>query len=173
MYFCKMNTNPSKYDEARRAAIEGHDPMAYLRLGIIYFYGTHTERNVKLARYFIGKAITMCSGKPEMTALIRKHLQAECNKGDYGLLYDHQRQGLMLTEGVGYWLMSNRSNLLNFYVSFEVTQCWSRSTRDHVIDKYLGLNGKDMNRYFDLIYSIKLCWMFPLTGKPSQEYYYY
>lgn len=86
MYFCKMNTKQFEYDEARRAAIEGHDPMAYLRLGIIYFYGTHTERNVPLARYFIRKAITMCNGKPETKALIRKHLQAECNKGDYGLL---------------------------------------------------------------------------------------
>ena len=86
MYFCEMNTKQFEYDEARRAAVEGNDPIAYLRLGIIYFYGTHTERNVKLARYFIGKAISMCSGDPEMKALIRKHLQAECNKGDYGVL---------------------------------------------------------------------------------------
>jgi len=109
----------------------------------------------------------------QQTIFMAQDEKAPQLEGDYGLLYDHQRQGLMLTEGVGYWLMSNRSNLLNFYVTFEVTQCWSRSTRDHVIDNYLGLNGKDMNRYFDLIYSIKLCWMFPLTGKPSQEYYYY
>ena len=86
MYFCNMNTNHSAYDEARRAAVESNDPIAYLRLGIIYFYGTHTERNVVLARYFIGKAISMCSGKPEMTALIRKHLQEECDTGNFGLL---------------------------------------------------------------------------------------
>ena len=94
-------------------------------------------------------------------------------EGDYGLLYDHQRHGLILTESLGYWFMSNNANLLNLYVSFDISQCWSWSTRDYVIDDYLGLHGKDNNRYFDLVYSIKLCWMFPLKGKPSQEYYYY
>ena len=94
-------------------------------------------------------------------------------EGDYGLLYDHQRHGLMLTESVGAWFMSNNANLLNLYVSFDISQCWSWSTRDYVIDNHLGLHGKDNNRYFDLIYSIKLCWMFPLRGKASHEYYYY
>ena len=94
-------------------------------------------------------------------------------EGDYALLYDHQRHGAILTESVGYWFMSNNANLLNLYVSFDISQCWSWSTRDYMIDNYLGLHGKDNNRYFDLIYSIKLCWMFPLKGKASQEYYYY
>ncbi len=89
-------------------------------------------------------------------------------EGDYGLLYDHQRQGAILTESIGYWFMSNNANLLNLYVSFDISQCWSWSTRDYVIDDYLGLHGKDNNRYFDLVYSIKLCWMFPLKGKASQ-----
>ena len=93
--------------------------------------------------------------------------------GDYALLYDHQRHGFMLTEAVGYWFMSNHANLVNLYVAFEVSQCWSRSTRDYTIDHYLGLQGKDNNRYFDLIYSIKLCWMFPLKGKSSHDYYFY
>ena len=94
-------------------------------------------------------------------------------EGDYALLYDHQRHGAMLTEALGYWFMSNNTNLLNLYVSFEVSQCWSRSTRDYTIDHYLGLQGKDNNRYFDLIYSLKLCWMFPLKGKTSHDYYFY
>ena len=94
-------------------------------------------------------------------------------EGDYGLLYDHQRQGAMLTESLGFWFMSNNANLLNLYVSFDISQCWSWSTRDYVIDNYLGLHGKDDNRYFDLVYTIKLCWMFPLKGKETHEYYYY
>ena len=92
---------------------------------------------------------------------------------DYALLYDHQRQGLILTEGLGVWLMSPRADLANVYVSFEVSQVWSRSTRKYVIDYYLGLQGKDNNRYFDLLYSIKLCWMFPLKGKSTHDYYFY
>lgn len=93
--------------------------------------------------------------------------------GDYALLYDHQRRGLMLNESVGFWFMSNRANLINFYISFDVTQCWSKSTRDYIIDDYLGIRGKDNSSYFDLLYSIKLCWMFPLKGKSSYDYYYY
>ena len=50
---------------------------------------------------------------------------------------------------------------------------WSRSTRDYTIDYYLGLQGKDNNRYFDLLYSIKFCWMFPLNGKTTHDYYFY
>ena len=92
---------------------------------------------------------------------------------DYALLYDHQRQGLMLTEGLGVWLMSPRADLANVYVSFEVSQVWSRSTREYVIDYFLGLQGKDNNQYFDLLYSIKLCWMFPLKGKSTHDYYFY
>ena len=93
--------------------------------------------------------------------------------GDYALLYDHQRRGFLLNEALGFWFMSNRANLINFYISFEVTQCWTHSTRDYIIDDYLGLHGKDNNSYFDLLYSIKLCWMFPLKGKTSYDYYYY
>ena len=92
---------------------------------------------------------------------------------DYALLYDHQRHGFMLTEGVGVWLMSRRADLANVYVAFEVSQVWSRSTRDYTIDYYLGLQGKDNNRYFDLLYSIKFCWMFPLKGKTTHDYYFY
>ncbi len=93
--------------------------------------------------------------------------------GDYANLYDHQRLGWMLSEGIGYWFMSNRESMANFYVGFEISQCWSRSTRDYMIDYHLGLCGKDNNRYFDLMYSLKICWMFPLTGKSSQDYYFY
>lgn len=93
--------------------------------------------------------------------------------GDYGLLYDHQRHGLLLGESIGFWYMSNHANLLNLYVELGVQQCWSRSTRDYVIDDYIGLRGPDQNRYFDLIYTLKLCWMFPLKGKQAHDYYYY
>ncbi len=92
---------------------------------------------------------------------------------DYALLYDHQRHGVMLGEAVGYWFMSNRSDLANVYVTFEVTQCWNWSTRDYQIDNYLGLNGKDNHRYFDMFYTVKVSWMFPLKGKPDHDYYFY
>lgn len=93
--------------------------------------------------------------------------------GDYGRLYDHQRRGFMLTESVGYIFMSNHKTLVNIYVAFEVSQCWTKSSRDYVIDDLLHLQGPDNNKYFDLIYSLKFCWMFPLSGKPNYDYYYF
>lgn len=92
---------------------------------------------------------------------------------DYGLLYDHQRQGLLMGQSLGFWYMSNTSNLFNLYLELGVQQCWSRSTRDYLIDYHIGLQGPDHNRYFDLMYTLKLCWMFPLTGKQSHEYHYF
>lgn len=93
--------------------------------------------------------------------------------GDYAHLYDHQRMGGVLTEGIGYWFMSNNYNLVNFYVTFELSQSWMKSTREYIIDDLMGLRGKDPNHYFDLTYTIKFCWMFPLKGKTTYDYYYY
>lgn len=109
----------------------------------------------------------------QQTIFMLNEVNAPQIDGDYALLYDHQRQGFLLSEAIGFWFMSNKANLINFYVTFEVSQCWNRSTRDYTLDNYLGLQGKDNNRYFDLLYSIKLCWMFPLKGKKSYDYYYY
>ncbi len=92
---------------------------------------------------------------------------------DYALLYDHQRSGWMLTQSIGLWYMSNFANLINFYITFEVSECWTHSTRDYIYDNYLKLSGPDNNTYFDLLYTIKLCWMFPLKGKSAHEYYYF
>lgn len=93
--------------------------------------------------------------------------------GDYALLYDHQQRGLVLAENIGYWFMSNSKTYLNCMVSFEMQQWFTHSTRDYVIDYCQNIFGKDDNRYFTPIYSLKLIWMFPLTGKSDQEYYYH
>ncbi len=92
---------------------------------------------------------------------------------DYALLYDHQRHGVMLNQSVGFWFMSTKANLLNCYAEIGVSECWSRSTRDYMLDNLLGMHGPDENRYFDLLYTIKLCWMFPLKGKTAHDYYFY
>ena len=109
----------------------------------------------------------------QQTIFMANYERAPQLTDDYALLYDHQRHGLVLTEGVGVWLMSRRADYANVYITFEVSQMWSRSTREYMIDYYLGLQGKDNNRYFDLLYSIKLCWMFPLKGKSTHDYYFY
>ncbi len=93
--------------------------------------------------------------------------------GNYAKLYDHLRNGALLTESVGFIFMSNMSTYVNFKVSFDVSQCISWSSRSYQIDNVMGLNGKDSNRYFDLMYGVRLTWMFPLMGKTTYDYYYY
>lgn len=93
--------------------------------------------------------------------------------GDKGKLYDHMRQGVMLTESIGYVFMSNYSTYINVKVELQVSQCWNWSSRPWVIDDLMGLNGKDGSRYFDMLYGVKLSWMFPLMGKTTYDYYYY
>ena len=93
--------------------------------------------------------------------------------GDYAKLYDHLRNGAMLTESVGFLFMSNYLTYVNFKVTFDISQCWSWSSRPYTIDNLMGLSGKDHSRYFDLLYGVRITWMFPFTGKTTYDYYYY
>ena len=93
--------------------------------------------------------------------------------GDYGKLYDHLRNGAMLTQSVGFCYMSNYQTYINLKVELTVSECLMWSSRQYQIDNLMGLNGKDNNRYFDMLYGVKLTWMFPLMGKTTYDYYYY
>lgn len=92
---------------------------------------------------------------------------------DYARLYDNKRRGFNITESIGYWLMSNNYNFFNFHIAFELTQSWTHSTRDYVIDNVMGLRGKDNKTYFDLLYTLKITWVFPLKGKTAYDYYFF
>lgn len=109
----------------------------------------------------------------QQTVFFLNDVQAPQIDGDYAYLYDHQRRGVTLSQEAGFWYMNNGSNVLNFHVSLGVTECWTHSSRAYTIDDLMGLRGKDSNKYFDLMYYIKLCWMFPLTGKTAYDYYYH
>ncbi|MBP3763119.1 MAG: hypothetical protein J6I49_04455 [Bacteroidales bacterium] len=93
--------------------------------------------------------------------------------GDYSHLYDHYRNGFMLTESVGFAYMSNYRTYINVKITFDFSQCVSWSSRPYTIDNVMGLNGKDGNRYLDLMFGVKLSWLFPITGRTSYDYYYY
>lgn len=109
----------------------------------------------------------------QKTIFMLNDVNAPQIQDDYARLYDHKRRGFSLSESIGYWFMSNNYNFFNLYIAFEVTQCWNHSTRDYVIDDVMGLHGPDNNNYFDLIYTIKINWMFPLKGKTAYDYYFF
>lgn len=181
-----FGSNNLKYRRERMGSIFTHDSIVIGESGTdaaITCYNRGLSFQGGVGRVFplsyeknpnSGIMARLCAGYLRQQTIFMAHNEhAPQIEGDYALLYDHQRHGLLLTEGLGFWYMSNHSNLLNFYVAFELSESWSWSTRDYVIDTYLGLNGKDNNRYFDLVYSIKLCWMFPLRGKTTHDYYFY
>lgn len=101
------------------------------------------------------------------------HPKAYQLEGDYAKLYDHMRNGIVLTESIGFLFMSNYMTYANFKVTFDISQCWSWSSRPWQIDNLMGLNGKEEGTFFDLLYSVRLTWMFPFTGKTTYDYYYY
>jgi hypothetical protein len=109
----------------------------------------------------------------QKTVFVMNDVNAPQLQGDYARLYDHKRRGFTLTESVGYWFMSSKSNFFNFKVAFEVTQFWNHSVREYVIDGGMDLHGPDNTKYFDLLYSVKITWMFPLKGKTAYDYYFF
>lgn len=93
--------------------------------------------------------------------------------GDYGKLYDHLRNGMILTEGIGFAYMSNYRTYVNVKLMLELSQCISWSSRPYIIDNLMGIKGKDNSRYIDHMVGLRLTWMFPITGRTSYDYYYY
>ena len=121
-----------------------------------------------------GIALRLLGGLTQQkTIFFLNDVNAPQLQGDYARLYDHKRRGFTLTESLGFWFMSNNYNFFNFYVAFEVTQFWNHSVRDYVIDEVMNLHGPDNTKYFDMLYTIKICWMFPLKGKTAYDYYFF
>lgn len=87
---------------------------------------------------------------------------------DYKLGYDKLRYGLSTSEFIGYIYFS-KSQVLNFYVGFELYQAWTKSGRSWDFN----LMKKDEGKYFDLLYSFKVGWILPIYRKEPQKYYYY
>lgn len=94
-------------------------------------------------------------------------------RGRYAKLYDHLRNGAVLTQSVGFCYMSNFQTYVNVKVELSVSESLMWSSRPYIIDDVMGMNGKDNNCYFDLFYGLKLTWMFPLMGKTTYDYYYF
>ncbi|MDY5970031.1 MAG: hypothetical protein SPJ13_08490 [Bacteroidales bacterium] len=151
------------------AKVTCHNRMLAMRLGIgkIFVTGKNNPNSGPFVRLDAGIM------QQQTIFTLNEQVNAPQVNGDYGLLYDHQRFGFTLTQVVGFWYMGNKSAILNFHVAIEITECWSHSTRDYVIDDLIRLRGPDKGKYFDLLYGLRLTWMFPITGKTAYDYYYY
>ncbi len=152
------------------AIVTAHNRALAWKAGIGKIFLVNMEKNPNSGPF---AALNVGVMQQQTIFTLNDFVDAPQVNNDYGLLYDHQRNSFMLSQEIGYWHISNSAAILNFRISVELTEVWSRSTRDYIIDDLLGLRGKDNNKYFDLLGGIKLTWMFPITGRTSYDYYYY
>jgi hypothetical protein len=89
-------------------------------------------------------------------------------KGDYKRGYDRLSGGLVLSQSVGY-MYFGRSNLVNFTLSFEVFEGFTRGYREYNFDTRLPGDEKR----FDLVFGPKIAWMIPIHKRMAKEFYYY
>ena len=89
--------------------------------------------------------------------------------GDYRRGYDRLSGGLMLNQAIGF-MYFGRSRLLNFAVSVEAFEGWSRPYRDYYFDL---MSPPAEGRQFDFLIGPKITWMIPLRQRLPKEFYYY
>lgn len=152
------------------AVVTCHNRALALKAGVGKIFILNHEKNPNSGPF---AAVNAGILQQQTIFTLNEQIDAAQVNHDYGLLYDNQRRGFLLSQEIGFWFMGNKSAILNFHIGFELTEMWSRSTRDYVIDDYIGLRGKDNNKYFDVLYGLKLTWMFPITGKTAYDYYYF
>ena len=87
---------------------------------------------------------------------------------DYTAGYDGMSRGFLATQSIGYMYLST-NKLINFRLSFEVTEIWSKNLRKYYYPT--GTIGNEVN--LNLLYSFKLKWYLPIyLGGKTEEYYY-
>lgn len=86
----------------------------------------------------------------------------------YSYGYDRMSRGFNLSQSFGYLYLS-KSRLINFRISFDIMQIWSRDLRAY--DYAIGPLNQDPQ--LDLMYTLKLKWYIPVyLGQKKEEYYY-
>jgi len=89
-------------------------------------------------------------------------------KGDYKRGYDRLSGGLMLNQSIGF-MYFGQSRLLNFTLSIEAFEGWTKGYRDYYFDTMAPPEGKK----FDFLIGPKIAWMIPLRQRTLKEFYYY
>lgn len=86
--------------------------------------------------------------------------------GDYAKGFDRFSSGVSFTEFIGYMNFSNKK-LVNFFAGIEFTQAFTKNRRNMNFDTGM----KDDNSRTDLLYGIRLGWVFPLYKRESDKIY--
>jgi len=87
---------------------------------------------------------------------------------DYTAGYDRMSRGFLATQSIGYLYLST-NKLVNFKLSFELNEIWSKDLRKY--NYPTGIISDETN--LNLLYSLKLKWYLPIyLGGKTDEYYY-
>ncbi|MBR6439209.1 MAG: hypothetical protein IKS65_08545 [Bacteroidales bacterium] len=87
--------------------------------------------------------------------------------GDYKYGYDRMRGGFAWSGEIGYLFMSN-SRVLNFSLSLEFVQAYTKSLREWDFN----MMSKDKNTYIDQYFGIRAAIYIPTYRRKPAEYYY-
>lgn len=88
--------------------------------------------------------------------------------GDYPYGYDRMRGGFAWSGEIGYLFLSN-SRVLNFSLSLEFIQAYTKSLREWDFN----LQAKDTNSYVDQYVGIRAAVYIPTYKRKPADYYYY
>jgi hypothetical protein len=90
-------------------------------------------------------------------------------KGDYKRGYDRLSGGLMLCQSIGYMLFG-KSRLLNFTLSIEALEGWTKAKRDYYFDT---MAPSPEGNQFEFLIGPRIAWLLPLRQRNINKYYYY
>ena len=90
-------------------------------------------------------------------------------RGDYKRGYDRLSGGLMLNQSIGF-MYFGKSRLLNFTISVEAFEGWTKGYRDYYFDT---MAPPPEGKQFDFFIGPKIAWMVPLRQRGVKEFYYY
>jgi hypothetical protein len=90
-------------------------------------------------------------------------------KGDYKRGYDRLSGGLMLNQAIGF-MYFGKNRLMNFTLSVEVVESWTKSYRDYYFDL---MSPPPEGQQFNVLIGPKIAWMLPLRQRNVNKVYYY
>lgn len=134
-----------------------------------------------IAQITIGKIFPIIGPNPNSGIIVKigggylQHkLNLEARKQDVPQIEDEMRKyydqltsGPTISEFIGYQHNSN-SRLANFYIGIEGYQAFTKNRRDYNID----LGGPDNTQRLDMLFGLKVGWMWLIYKRKPQDFYF-
>ncbi|MBI2968000.1 MAG: hypothetical protein HYY40_09325 [Bacteroidetes bacterium] len=87
-------------------------------------------------------------------------------EGEYKKGYDRLSNGPVLSEFIGYTYFG-KNRMVNFIAGFEFFQAWTKNRRFNI-----DLQRRNNAQRLDLLYGIRISWVFPVFRRLPDKYYY-